>query len=80
MLNLHICQFIASQQHRPSPHEHQTTATMFTLRTALFALASAVAVSADYYIDPTSVDLLTRSMLGYMAENRGDGLGLTRPL
>ena len=53
---------------------------MFTLRTALFALASAVAVSADYYIDPTSVDLLTRSMLGYMAENRGGGLGLTRPL
>jgi len=33
---------------------------MFTLRTALFALASAVAVSADYYIDPSSVDLLTR--------------------
>lgn len=35
---------------------------MFTLRTALLALASAVAVSADYYIDPNSVDLITRSM------------------
>ncbi|KAK1834864.1 hypothetical protein QBC39DRAFT_343089 [Podospora conica] len=33
---------------------------MFTLRTALLALASAVAVSADYYIDPNSVELTTR--------------------
>jgi len=35
---------------------------MFTLRTVLLALASVVAVSADYYIDPNSVDLITRSM------------------
>lgn len=35
---------------------------MVSLRTTFLALAAAVAVSADYYIDPDSVDPSTRSM------------------
>jgi len=34
---------------------------MVSFRTTLLALAGAVAVSADYVIDPNSVDILTRS-------------------
>lgn len=35
---------------------------MVSLRNTLLALASAVAVSADYWIDPESVPLSTRRM------------------
>jgi hypothetical protein len=36
---------------------------MVSFRVTLLALASAVAVSADYYIDPESVPMSTRSRL-----------------
>jgi hypothetical protein len=36
---------------------------MVSFRATLLALASAAFAAADYYIDPTSVDMLTRSML-----------------
>jgi len=34
---------------------------MVSFRTALLSLVGVVAVSADYIIDPNSVDMLTRS-------------------
>ncbi len=34
---------------------------MVSFRTTLLALASIVAVSADYYVDPDSVDSATKS-------------------
>lgn len=63
-VQLTYIQFIAPRktQNEFTQSSHIQTAIMFTLRTALLALASAVAVSADYYIDPNSVDLITRSM------------------
>ena len=36
--------------------------SMVSFRATLLALASAMVVAADYYIDPNSVDMLTRSM------------------
>jgi hypothetical protein len=36
---------------------------MVSFRTTFLALATAVAVSADYYVIPSSVPLATRSML-----------------
>jgi hypothetical protein len=35
---------------------------MVSIKTTVLALAAAVAVSADYYIPPDSVDASTRSM------------------
>ncbi|KAK3942114.1 hypothetical protein QBC46DRAFT_362784 [Diplogelasinospora grovesii] len=46
---------------RPRSRQHPNrNFKMVSFTTALFALASALVVSADYYIDPTSVPLATR--------------------
>jgi hypothetical protein len=42
---------------------------MVSFRTTVLALASAIAVSADYYIDPESVSLSDRSRLDPPAEH-----------
>ena len=44
---------------KPSQPEY----TMVSFRTTFLALATALTVAADYYIDPNSVDLGTRSTM-----------------